>query len=168
MTCFLFEEKEYILMQSISFDSDLVLFFNNKLSCEEVEKTLSSKLLERGFVKNTYPSAIASREIDYPTAIDTGGYNVAIPHCDIENVNSPAICMGILKQPTSWYRMDDAKSTCEVSLVIMLALNEAHAHLDVLKNIMNVMQNQKLIKKIIGSTDKKESFSLFKKALIEK
>ena len=91
---------------------------------------------------------MAEREKNYPTALEVGEINVAIPHCDAENANEAAVCVGILRKPVDWRRMDDPDATTPVRLVFMLALNEAHSHLEMIQKIIGVIQDQEFAKKL--------------------
>lgn len=42
-------------------------------------------------VKESWLSAMRKREAEYPTGIELEGYSIAIPHCDSEHANQPAI-----------------------------------------------------------------------------
>ena len=148
-------------MADLSFDSSLVVRIDEEgLSCEDVERRLAGVLEEQGYVKDTYAQAIVDREANFPTALDMGGLNVAIPHCDVANVNKAAMCMGVLAHPVAWHKMDEPDETCEVSVVCMLALTEAHAHLEMLQKVIAFVQDQELVGKVIAAQDADEVFSL--------
>ena len=83
-----------------------------------------------------------------------------MPHCDVEHVVSGAICVGVLKSPVAWGRMDAPEETCEVSLVVMLALNEAHAHLEMLQKVVGLIQDQDLMGRIVASSTPAEAYEL--------
>ena len=148
-------------MANLQFDESLVLILDEELpDSAAVETRVAGELLRQGHVKDSYPQAILDREKNFPTALDVQGLNVAIPHCDPENVNKGAICAAVLKHPVDWYRMDDPESTCPVSLVIMLALNEAHAHLEMLQKVIALIQDQELTKQIVAAATPTEVFAL--------
>lgn len=154
-------------MTAISFDSSLVVRIPGEgLTTEGVERALAGELERQGYAKDGFTNAILEREREYPTALDMGGMNVAMPHCDPSNVNKPAICMGVLEHPVSWRRMDDPESTCEVSLVCMLALTEAHAHLEMLQKVIALVQNQELIERIVAAASAEEAFALVGSQLV--
>jgi PTS system galactitol-specific IIA component len=147
-------------MAEIAFTPDLVVVIDNATTYQEVESILAERLVQLGYAKDTYPQAIAERETNYPTGLDVEGINAAMPHCDIANVNNPAICVGVLKNPVAWRKMDDPDATCQVSLVTMLALTEAHAHIDMLTKVVALIQNQDLMKQIVGSDNADEIYKL--------
>lgn len=154
-------------MADIKFDSSLIVRIEGEgLTTEDVERTLASRLEEQGYAKDTFTAAILERESVFPTALDMNGINVAIPHCDVVNVNEAAICMGVLKHPVDWYRMDDPESTCAVSLVCMLALTEPHAHLEMLQKVISLVQDQDLVAKVVASDSTDEVFDLVRDQLV--
>lgn len=147
-------------MSQLAFDESLVLILNDKLTCEQVESALADRLYEAGYVKESYKPALLEREKTFPTALDVKGINAAIPHCAVENVNEGALCAGILKQPATWQKMDDASQSCEVSLVIMLALTDPGAHLSMLRKVIAVIQDQELMQRIVSSETAAEAYGL--------
>lgn len=153
-------------MSDVRFDENLVVFVEGAASYEEVEAHMAQVLLEQGYVRETFAQAIADREISYPTGLEFGEHNIAMPHCDVEHVLSPAICMGVLGAPVDWRRMDDPESTCKVELVVMLALNEAHAHLEMLQKVVGLLQNQGLVAQIIASKSATDAYALAKEQLL--
>jgi len=130
------------------------------LTAENVARRMADVLELQGYVKDSYAQAIVDREAVFPTALDMKGLNVAIPHCDIANVNAAAICMGLLDTPVDWHKMDDPGDTCKVSVVVMLALVEAHAHLDMLQKVVSFVQNQELVARVLASAGPDEAYSL--------
>lgn len=143
-------------MADLSFDASLVRIIEGKYDYRQIESMLAHELVERGYAKKSYPAAIAKREEVFPTGLYAGAYNVAMPHCDPENVNEAAMCLGVLKNPVTWHRMDDKSSTCDVSLVLMLAITDPNEHLVMLRKVVGLIQNQKLVGKIVASDDPEE------------
>ena len=56
--------------------------------------------------------------------------------------------------------MDDPDDTCKVSVVVMLALTEAHAHLEMLQKVIAFVQDQELVAKVIEANTADEAFAL--------
>lgn len=149
-----------VAVAELLYDKDLTVIIDEPVDCEHVESVLAQVLLDRGLVRDTYAQAIADREKSYPTGLDAGGICLAMPHCDVEHVVSGAICVGVLKSPVAWGRMDAPEETCEVSLVVMLALNEAHAHLEMLQKVVGLIQDQDLMGRIVASSTPAEAYEL--------
>lgn len=114
----------------------------------EVLEFLANKLYEEKFVKEGYKEAILKREDEYPTALPAE-IKIAIPHCDHTLVNTPAIAMGILNDKVDFQAMDDPEMTLGVQLVMMLALNEPHGHIEMLQKIISLIQNADDLRKIL-------------------
>ena len=66
---------------------------------------MTDKLLELGYVKDTFRDAIKTREANYPTALPVEPYPVAIPHSDPENIIKPFIACTRLKDTIKWQTM---------------------------------------------------------------
>lgn len=146
-------------MAGTRFDEKLVVFAKGT-DVESVERELAARLYEEGCVAETYADALAAREKDYPTALEVGEHNVAIPHTEAEHTRQGAICVGVLKQPVSWARMDDADERCDVELVVMLALDDPHGHLEMLQKVIGLVQDQELVAKVIGASTEAEVVEL--------
>lgn len=147
-------------MANLTFNASLVNIIDGEHTYQEVEAILAQTLLNQGYVKESYPSAISTREENFPTGLYAGSYNVAMPHCDPENVNDGAMCLGVLKQPVAWRRMDDKNQTCDVSLVLMLAITDPKEHLVMLRKVVGLIQDQELVGKIVASNDPSEIYEL--------
>lgn len=148
-------------MASLAFAENLVMRFDRGVrTSEEVERRLAGALREAGYVKPTYEQAILDRELAYPTALEMGAFNVAIPHCDPRHVERGAICVGVLPAPVPWRRMDAPDLATPVSLVVMLALNEAHEHLEMLGHVIELVQDQELVARIVAADSPDEAFGL--------
>lgn len=147
-------------MSGIAFNTDLVMLFEGEHTYQDVEQAMAEHLMELGYAKDTYAAAIAEREVGFPTGLEVGEYNAAMPHCDVVNVNEAAVCVGVLKEPVDWRRMDDPDATCKVSLVTMLALSEPHAHLEMLQKVVGLIQDQELMGKIAGASSTQEVYDL--------
>lgn len=147
-------------MSSLTFNSSLITIIDGATTTSGVEGALADLLFEQGFVKDSYKPALLEREKHYPTGLDMQGINVAVPHCDVEHVNKGAICVGVLKTPVAWHRMEDASKTTDVSLVVMLALTDPASHLGMLRKVMALVQDQDLMHKVIGCSTPEEVYAL--------
>lgn len=153
-------------MPALHFDEKLVVLLDEEgLDTFAVEERLAGVLLAGGWVKDSYPEAIHTREESFPTGLNAGGLNIALPHCDMEHVKRGALCVGVLKHPVSWCCMDDPSKTCDVSLVVMLALDEAHAHLEMLQKVIGLLQDQEMVGRIVACASASDAYGLLKEKL---
>ena len=152
-------------MASLAFDESLVRIIEEPLSREEVERRLADVLHDAGYVHESYRSAILEREKNFPTGLFAGRVNVAIPHCDVENVKAGALCVGVLRHPATWSRMEDKSAQCEVSLVVMLALTDPKDHLETLRKVIGLVQDQDLAERVVASSTSVEVYGLLRDKL---
>ena len=87
------------MSEQIKFSKELILRKKEETGQDEILLEMAELLKNKGFVKETYGEALLQREKEYPTGLETGETNVAIPHVDIKHVNSAAIAVGILEKP---------------------------------------------------------------------
>lgn len=144
------------------FDESLVFCNLDLNSKEEVIEFMSNKLLEKKRVKKTYPQRVLEREKDYPTGLEIGDINVAIPHCDYQHVNIKSVCIATLKNPVVFHKMDDPSEEVEVSIILMLAIDHPNDHLEFLQQVFSLVQNQKILKQIKNSSNESEIIELVK------
>lgn len=132
-------------------DQNLVMINLEVETQQEALEKLAGRLYETGYVKDTYAQAILEREKVFPTGLPTEGYGVAIPHTDVEHVNKPAVALGILQKPVKFNLMGDLNpdSQVDVQVMFMLAIKEPHMQLELLQDIMEMIQDQELLKKMV-------------------
>jgi PTS system galactitol-specific IIA component len=148
-------KKEHILT-GLEFDSK-----------EEALRFLANHLLERGYVKQEYLSRIVEREHTYPTGLPSAGVNIAIPHTDHELVNETTIAIGILKEPVTFYSMEDSTTPLDIQIIIMLAIGEPKGQIEMLQRVVNIIQDPELTIKIASTDSKEEIVELLEPILTE-
>lgn len=142
------------------FDESLVAFIDGAETPADVESKLAQVLLDHGYVKDSFAPALLSREEEYPTALELGTHNVAIPHTEAEHTIEGSICVGVLRNAVNWRRMDDSDESCDVELVVMLALSDPHGHLEMLQKVIAFVQDQELVEKVLAAKTAEEVVSL--------
>ena len=151
---------------SIRFDESLILRIDEAESDTEVLKRMCDHLYEKGIVKETYKEAILERESNFPTGLNTGGINVAIPHADVLHVKEASLCVGILNPTVDFHAIDEPEVKLPIRLVIMLVLTEPHGHLEMLQKVVGLIQNQDDVAKIVTSENTKEIETLIDQYLL--
>ena len=136
-------------------DRNLVMLNIEANTQTEALEKLAGRLFEVGYVKETYAKAILEREKVFPTGLPTEGYGVAIPHTDVEHVIKPAIALGILQKPVKFNLMGDVdpNNQVDVQIMFMLAIKEPHMQLKLLQDIMEIIQDSKLLNKMVKAKD---------------
>ena len=72
-----------------------------------------------------------------------------MPHADYHKVKASKVVVCTLKKEVVFKRMDDPAEELPVKMVIMLALNEPHGHLEMLQKIMGLIQNKEIMKDLV-------------------
>ena len=152
---------------SILFDQSLILRIENAKTNTDVLTQMCTHLCEKGLVKETYCQAILEREANFPTGLNTGAINIAIPHADVCHVNTAAICVAVLNPAVDFRAMDEPEDAVPISLVIMLVLTEPHGHLEMLQKIVGLIQDQEEVKHIMSADSKAEIEAVIRKHLLE-
>lgn len=120
---------------------------------EDAFEKLADRLLQQGYVKNSYVSAVKERERKFPTGLSTGAVNVAIPHTDTEHVRQAALAVGVLDKPVAFCSMENPQQTVAVSLIFMLALRNAHEQPVFLQKFASLFQDEALLRALASQTD---------------
>ena len=116
-------------------------------------------------MKESYADAVIAREKIFATGLPTLLGGVAIPHTDVEHVNTPAVCIARLKEPVDFIVMGDDTETVSVDCVFMLAMKEAHAQLTLLQNLMGILQDADALRLIKTGASAQEICSFVKERL---
>ena len=134
------EEKK--ILGEMCFNENLVVRNIDAASDMEVLDIMADAMKKEGMVKDTFAGAIKEREKVYATGLELPEMGIAIPHTDIQHINQPALCLGILAKPVKFGAMGEADRRIDVEVVFMLSIKEAHAQLKVLQALMKVFQQE--------------------------
>ena len=141
------DEKLYI-------GQDLILLNYSAKTQQEVISELGSVMTKRKLVKDDFVLSVLNREEKYPTGLEIGEINIAIPHTEACHVNSPCIGVAVLKEPIFFQRMDDTTKSIKVKIVFLLALSSNHGHMEMLKRIMLACRNQDVLDFLVNTNNK--------------
>lgn len=115
---------------------------------EEALKAMGTRLYEKGCVTDDFIENILDREEDFPTGLPTVPYAIAIPHTDTDKVIESKIALATLKTPVSFSAMGNSSSQIDVKIIFMLALNTPEKQLKTLQNLIEMVQNEQVVKKL--------------------
>ena len=99
-------------------------------------------------MKHSFYEAILEREKNYPTGLELGEWNAAIPHVTPDNVVTSAMGVAVLDTPVTFQRMDNKAETVEVKVIFNIALDANGKHLDILQEIMGVVANADVMRRL--------------------
>jgi len=115
---------------------------------EEALKVMSEAFLENGFVNEGYYQSILDREKKAPTGIEAYDYGIAIPHTDPKFVNEDSLGVAVLKDPIIFNSMVNVQETLEVKVIFLLGLSESTKHLNILRQIMELIKEEGVLKEM--------------------
>lgn len=141
-------------MSEIFFEESIILLDLEADSNEEVLEKMGRNLVDLNVVKESFIPAIIKREKEFATGLPTAGVSVAIPHTDVEHVIQKTVSLAILKKPVDFVIMGDDTETAPVQLVFMLAMDEENSQLSLLQKLMQVFQNEEILKQLVRLKDK--------------
>lgn len=117
---------------------------------------MSKKLVELGYVKDTFKDAIIAREEEYPTALAIEPYPVAIPHADPIHIVEPFIAATRLKTPVKWCEMAANDTQHDVKYIFMLGFKRSDEHVELLQVLVQNFQDADLMKRLDEATTEDE------------
>ncbi len=126
-------------------------------SAEEVIRHLAARLEEEGFVRPSFVEAVLERERTNPTGLPLAGdLHVAIPHADVEHVIVPALAIATLERPVAFRNMANPEEIVWTSVVIVMALNEPHGQIEMLRRLAQLFQDPERVQRVYESSSPEE------------
>lgn len=103
---------------------------------------VAERLREKGLVKDAFLENIIEREAGYPTGMDMSVIdpelpNFAVPHTEVEFVNTCRIVPIKLVHPVRWHNMIDPSASFDVSFLFMILNDDPDAQVGLLAKIMD-------------------------------
>ena len=127
----------------------------------QVIEQLGKLLLDQGYVRDTFIPAVIEREKVFATGLPTPEIQVAIPHADVEHVLRSAIAVGVLSETVEFGEMGNPEGKVQVSIVCMLAVKESDSLVLLLQNLVGILQDPALLRRVLETTDCETIASLF-------
>jgi galactitol PTS system EIIA component len=116
----------------------------------EVIKEMGKRLLQAGLVYDNFIPAVIQREEFYPTGLPTK-IPVSLCHTDAEYITASFLTLATLKKPIPFREMGNPESIQDVKIVFVLGVKEKNEHTAVLKKIMELIRDERLLKLIYDS-----------------
>ncbi|WP_052345736.1 PTS sugar transporter subunit IIA [Paucisalibacillus sp. EB02] len=111
-------------------------------------ESVAKLLFKKGYVKETFFQSICKREEKYPTGIMLGDYGIAIPHTECEHIFKSSIVVTYSNNPIPFQSMENPKEVVPANIVLVLALKEPEDHLASLSKLMELLQQESIMKEI--------------------
>lgn len=147
---------------------EAILIQSEARSSEEIITQLGNHLLKLGRVRDDFVEATLRREASMPTGLPLGGdFNAALPHVDLEYVKAPALALATLKQPVEFRNMVDPEEIVPVQLVIMLALDQPHAQIEMLQQVATLFQSPEIVSRLMEASSPVGVLDILKSSIVE-
>ncbi|SET50811.1 PTS sugar transporter subunit IIA [Thorsellia anophelis] len=111
---------------------------NNK---DDLFNMVAEDLIKKEYVKNSYLEALKSRETEFPTGINFGFGQLAIPHCEAEHSNKACIYITKLKEAIE-FENADGDGVCKVKTAIFLVVTDPKDQIGILKKLFGFLQSE--------------------------
>ena len=132
----------------------LVALQYTAVDSKEVISYLGRLLFDAGYVRETFVDAALDRESRLPTGLPLGGdVNAAIPHTEVEHVIKPGLAMATLREPVNFQNMISPEEIVPCRLVLVMALDQPKAQIEMLQEIAGVLQNPTIIEHLLAAKD---------------
>lgn len=152
----------------IEFLNQQLVFLNKSYtSSDALFDDIGGQISARGFGTGQFVEKLKEREGNFPTGLNLGNYGVAIPHTDPEYITEQFISVATLNEPVSFKSMDNIEVEVPVRLVFILGLTKADNQLLVLQTLMQVIQDEQLVKEIMQEKSIKDVLSALEKIQVE-
>jgi galactitol PTS system EIIA component len=137
--------------EKFDISKDLILVKDPSDTSEAILGKIAGLLEKKGHVKGSFRQAVIEREAHFPTGIQTKVTGVAVPHADIEHVNTPAIAVASLAKPVNFKAMNDPKMDVNVEIVIAFVVKEHHAQAKALEKTFGLLSKEDALRKILAA-----------------
>lgn len=127
---------------------------------DEFFQVMSEKALKLGYITENFLGAIKKREEEFPTALPTQPYPVAIPHSDPINIIKQFIAPIRLKHAINWCEMANNDSVLQVRIVFLLGFKREEGHVELLQVLLENFQDETIMEKLLNAKTKEEYLSI--------
>ena len=149
----------------MNFYGDLIYLNRDFSGREEMFNEIGKGLIEKEMVKPVYIEEILKREENFPTGLDLGYMQVAMPHVEAKYVNDNAVFIVTTKKGVEFENAED-DGMVNSKIIFGLIVKDSDKHLDFLMKLTELFQKEEALKKIYDSNDVEEVITILKQNLI--
>ncbi len=143
---------------------DLIFLDIPVSSREEALTYMANILVEKGYVKESFPASIIEREKSNPTGLPMSRHKIAIPHTTSDHVLESALIFARLEKEVEFAEMGgEPGSILSVRLISMFALKEKKLIGDLLEALITAYQDEEMLEQIIHATDSNEVYGILRR-----
>lgn len=117
---------------------------------ETALEVMAQSLDEQGFLNKEFYQNLIKRERTSPTGLETYEVGIAIPHTEPQYVKTDAIGVAVLEKPVAFNDMVTKEKEVDVKVIFLLGLSESTKHLNILRQIIDLVQQEGSLQKIVN------------------
>lgn len=136
-------------------EEDLILLNVQAADSAEAIRQMGERALKAGLVREDFIEAVIRREQKYPTALPTT-IPVALCHTDAEYLLGSFIGVATMAEPVPFREMGNPEHMQPVEIALLLGIAEKGEHMDVLKRVMRLIQDDKTLQAIRNAESAEE------------
>ena len=144
------------VMESDMIHKELIQLNMDVVDAKDFFLEVCNKLVDLGYVKESFYDALTKREKEFPTGLPTQPYAVAIPHADPQHIIKPFIAATRLKSAIKWCEMATSDVWHDVKFIFMLGFKREHGHVELLQILVENFQDEELMKRLLEATTEEE------------
>lgn len=100
---------------------------------------VAAALGERGMVRESFVDALQARERAYPTGLNFGDFQIALPHVDPEHVNVPGLVVCRNSSPIDFMAMDNHTLALPVRLSLWPIVTDPQRQVGLLGELLQLL-----------------------------
>jgi PTS system galactitol-specific IIA component len=128
-------------------DEKIILLNLKAADSAGVISQMGECVLKAGLVREDFIEAVIRREQKYPTALPTK-IPVALCHTDAEYLLGSFIGAATLAEPVPFREMGNSEHWQPVEIVFLLGIAVKGEHMDVLKSVLKLIQDETMLQAI--------------------
>lgn len=125
---------------------------------DELFEQVASKLMNLGYVNDSYVRALKLREKEFPTGLQTKFLSIALPHVDPEHINKPFIATVINSKPIHMQQMG-SNEDMEVRYFFFLGITDSSYQVVLLQKFMQLLQNKRFADDLTNQTNQETMYN---------
>ncbi|WP_336251151.1 PTS sugar transporter subunit IIA [Stomatohabitans albus] len=114
----------------------------NATTSDDLFRDIVPRLVTEGVAKSTLTDALIAREKAFPTGLDFGYVQVALPHADPDHVNRPGVVLVRHHTSIAFAAMGEPGTVLTVQASLWPIVVDAQAQLDLLGNMIALLQDE--------------------------
>jgi len=146
--------------------SELILLGLDVPNAEEAIRRLGARMVDYGYVRETFVDAVIERERTFPTGLPTS-IPVAIPHTDAVHCCRPAIAIGVLTRPVTFGEMGNPQGKVDAKVIFLLSITDPSQQVVWLQKLVEAFQHPHFLQHLVKSRNTEEARSICQEVLTQ-